>query len=303
MSARMMGLAGLGLVMATSAFAQGTKTDTSRRSQPATKSTAPATKSTTPATKSTAAPASQAAPTSTKQVAPAGTKQPTTQTKTPSTQTKATTPPAPQTKATTPPAPQTKATTPPAGQAKTTTPPAGQAKTTTPPAGQAKANPPAAQNKVAPPPAGQAKAVTPPVQAPAGTAPAGRGVPAPGAVTRRDSSLLGPPVVLMREVFEYDRDGRRDPFISLLTTTDLRPTLSDLKLLMTVVDEPGRSIALVSDAYDKKQPQKTLRVGTRVGRMRVSSIRADVVVFTIEEFGMNRRDSLLLRDTTQVRGR
>jgi hypothetical protein len=105
----------------------------------------------------------------------------------------------------------------------------------------------------------------------------------------------------MREVFEYDRDGRRDPFLSLLATTDLRPTLGDLKLLMTVVDEPGRSIALVSDAYDRKQ--KTIRVGTRLGRMRVSSIRADVVVFTIEEFGMNRRDSLLLRDSTKVRGR
>jgi hypothetical protein len=105
----------------------------------------------------------------------------------------------------------------------------------------------------------------------------------------------------MREVFDYSRDGRRDPFVSLLATTDLRPTIRDLKLLMTVVDEPGRSVALVQDAYEKKQ--KTLRVGTRLGRMRVSSIRSDMVMFTIEEFGMNRRDSLLLRDSTKVRGR
>jgi hypothetical protein len=218
------------------------------------------------------------------------TKAPVTQTKAPvSTQSK-TTPPATQNKAVTPPAPQqNKAANPPAPQ---------QNKATTPPPGQTKAtNPAPGQTKAVTPPAGQTRA--------AGTPAGGRGAAAPGAAstTGRDSSLLGPPVVLMREVYEYDRNGRRDPFISLLTTTDLRPTISDLKLLMTVVDEPGRSVALVSDAYDRKQPQKTLRVGTRVGRMRVASIRSDVVVFTIEEFGMNRRDSLLLagRDTSKVR--
>ena len=107
------------------------------------------------------------------------------------------------------------------------------------------------------------------------------------------------PSVMLREVFDYSSDGRRDPFISLLSTTDLRPTISDLKLLMTVVDEPGRSVALVLNGYTKKQ--QTLRVGSRLGRMSVSSIRADVVLFTIEEFGMNRRDSLLLRESDKAR--
>jgi hypothetical protein len=105
----------------------------------------------------------------------------------------------------------------------------------------------------------------------------------------------------MREVFEYPGIGRRDPFLSLLTTGDLRPTLSDLKLLMTVVDEPGRSLALLQDAFAKKQ--RTVHVGTKLGRMRVTSIRQNVIVFTIEEVGTNRRDSLLLRDSTKVRGR
>jgi hypothetical protein len=70
---------------------------------------------------------------------------------------------------------------------------------------------------------------------------------------------------------------------------------------MTVVDEPGRSLALVQDAFAKKQ--QTIRVGTRMGRMRVASIRQNVVVFTIEEVGTSKRDSLLLRDSTKVRGR
>jgi hypothetical protein len=169
------------------------------------------------------------------------------------------------------PAPQTKAAAPqtPANQTKGTTPPATQPKTVAPP-----------QTKTAP-----------------GAAPQGRltgSIP----TARADTAI---PSVMLREVFDYNREGRRDPFISLLSTTDLRPVLSDLKLLMTVVDEPGRSVALVLDGYARKQ--KTLRVGTRLGRMRVSSIRADAVMFTIEEFGMNRRDSLLLRDSTKARGR
>ena len=183
----------------------------------------------------------------------------------------------------------------PANQPKTTTPPATtQQKTATTPANQQQKTVP--QSKTAPAPqqpqAGRG-AATPAAGQPAGARGANAQVTPP-----RDTIV---PTVMMREVYDYSREGRRDPFISLLSTTDLRPTLSDLRLLMTVVDEPGRSVALVSNGFDKKNPQRTLRVGDRLGRMRVSSIRSDVVVFTIEEFGMNRRDSLLLRDSTKAR--
>jgi hypothetical protein len=221
----------------------------------------------------------------------------------PTTQQQKTTTPPPQTKApvtpsktTTPPATQQqKAAPPPATQQpKTVTAPANQQQkaVTTPANPQQKAVTPPANQKTAPAP--QTKAPAPQTKTtPAAGAPQGRGVPP----ATRDTAI---PLVLMREVFDYNRDGRRDPFISLLSTTELRPTLGDLKLLMTVVDEPGRSVALVQDGYERKQ--KTLRVGSRVGRMRVSSIRSDAVVFTIEEFGTNRRDSLLLRpDTSKTR--
>jgi len=121
----------------------------------------------------------------------------------------------------------------------------------------------------------------------------------PNAVT--SDTALGKPLVIMREVFSYDQAGRRDPFLSLLTTTDLRPTLSDLKIIATVVDEPGRSVALLQDKNAGKQ--LSVRVGSKLGRMRVASIRPNVVVFTIEEFGTTRLDSLQLRDMTKVRGR
>jgi hypothetical protein len=183
----------------------------------------------------------------------------------------------------------------PVTQQKTTTPPANpQQKTATAPANQQQKTVPQTKTPPATPPQAGRGAATPAAGQPAGGA---RGANAQ--VTPPRDTVI--PTVMMREVYEYSREGRRDPFISLLTTTDLRPTLSDLKLLMTVVDEPGRSVALVSNGFDKKNPQRTLRVGDRLGRMRVSSIRSDVVVFTIEEFGMNRRDSLLLRDSTKAR--
>lgn len=215
-------------------------------------------------------------------------------------QTKTVTPPNTQQKAVTTPAPQQKAATPPAAQQKTVTPPATQQKA--PVTQQKTAQPPATQQQKTAPPqtkgaAPQTKGAAPQTKTPPGTKTPTVVAAAPSAAAR-DSIVAS---TMMREVYDYSRDGRRDPFISLLATTDLRPTLSDLRLLMTVVDEPGRSVALVQDSYDKKAPQKTLRIGQRLGRMRVASIRSDAVVFTIEEFGMNRRDSLLLRDSTKAR--
>jgi hypothetical protein len=114
-------------------------------------------------------------------------------------------------------------------------------------------------------------------------------------------TALAKPLIIMREVFTYDGASRRDPFLSLLTTSDLRPTLSDLKIIATVVDEPGRSVALLQDKNANKQV--AVRVGSKLGRMRVASIRANTVVFTIDEFGTTRQDSLQLRDMSKVRGR
>jgi hypothetical protein len=208
-------------------------------------------------------------------------------------QTKQPAPVTAQTKTATP--PQTKTATPP--QTKTATPP--QTKTATPPANQQQKAGAAAQNKTAPAPQPQQTKTAPQQTKTApGQTKAPAGAAAPAQTPPRDTVV---PTVMMREVYDYNRAGRRDPFISLLSTTDLRPTLSDLRLLMTVVDEPGRSVALVSNGFDKKNPQRTLRVGDRLGRMVVTSIRSDVVLFTIEEFGMNRRDSLLLRDSTKAR--
>ena len=107
------------------------------------------------------------------------------------------------------------------------------------------------------------------------------------------------PSFVMREVFDYDRAGTRDPFVSLLGTSDLRPVLSDLHLVGILYDVTGhRSVAIMRD-----QSSKLYRatVGQTLGRMRVARIKPRAVIFTIEEFGFNRQDSLVLADTTKAR--
>jgi hypothetical protein len=111
------------------------------------------------------------------------------------------------------------------------------------------------------------------------------------------SDTGGPPPTIYREVFEYTRDGRRDPFVSLLTTNELRPTMSDLRLTGILFDHSGRnSIATLRDITNNAQYRVT--VGSALGRMRVTAIKTLTVVFTIDEFGTTRKDSLTLRDST-----
>lgn len=110
------------------------------------------------------------------------------------------------------------------------------------------------------------------------------------------------PVVIMREEFAYARDGRRDPFFSLIATNELRPTMSDLRLTGILYDQGGgHSVATLRDVLTDQQYR--VSTGTTLGRMRVSSIRLKSIVFTIDEFGATRQDSLILGDTTQVRKR
>lgn len=133
--------------------------------------------------------------------------------------------------------------------------------------------------------------------------------PAGKATTSASSKLAavaadtsGPPPTIYRESFEYGADGRRDPFNSLLTTNELRPAISDLRLTGVLYDHTGRhSVATLRDLGTNAQYRVT--TGSTLGRMRVSTIRYTTVVFTIDEFGTTRQDSLILRDTTKARGK
>jgi hypothetical protein len=131
------------------------------------------------------------------------------------------------------------------------------------------------------------KAAQPPVAAP-------RPVPAPDTASK---------VLITREVFQYEGDSRRDPFVSLLTTKDLRPMLVDLKLVAVAFDPRGQnSVAVLRDITSRDQYK--VRVGQTIGRMRVAAIQEKAVIFTIEEFGYSRQEILpFVVDSTKMRPR
>lgn len=108
-------------------------------------------------------------------------------------------------------------------------------------------------------------------------------------------------ITIEREAFAYSGGGRRDPYKSLMSSSDVRPLLSDLRLTAVAFDPAGNnSVAILRDSYSKTQYR--VRVGQQLGRLRVSAIRQKAVQFTIEEFGFNRQETLpLSSDTTKVR--
>jgi hypothetical protein len=106
-------------------------------------------------------------------------------------------------------------------------------------------------------------------------------------------------VVIVREEFTYGSEGRRDPFLSLMKTGELRPMISDLRLVTVVYDPVGRSVAIMRDVTTKEQYR--VKVGQTLGRMRVTQIRPREVVFTLEEYGFSRQEVLALNDSTRAR--
>jgi hypothetical protein len=108
-------------------------------------------------------------------------------------------------------------------------------------------------------------------------------------------------VLINREQYAYPGAGRRDPFVSLMNTEELRPLLGDLKLVAVALDPTGRnSVAVLRDVTTKEQYR--VKVGQELGRMRVAAIRGKEVVFGIEEFGYSRQETLAMTvDSTKVR--
>jgi hypothetical protein len=97
-----------------------------------------------------------------------------------------------------------------------------------------------------------------------------------------------------REAFQYDRSGRRDPFVSLMAYGELRPLITELRVTSIAYDPTGGSVAVLRDLGTKEQYR--VRVGESLGRMRVAKIAKREITFTIEEFGYSRQETLALAD-------
>ncbi len=107
--------------------------------------------------------------------------------------------------------------------------------------------------------------------------------PTPAAAAKPDSAKRDStaPPVLVREVFSYEGGGR-DPFLSLLKSGDIRPLLSDLRLVGVYYDGryPARSVAVLRDVTNSS--------------LKATTIRPREIVFTVQEFGFERQESLQL---------
>jgi hypothetical protein len=124
--------------------------------------------------------------------------------------------------------------------------------------------------------------------------------PVAAAAPQAAPKAAAPEVLVNREAYAYPGAGRRDPFVSLMNTEELRPLLGDLKLVAVALDPTGRnSVAVLRDVTTKEQYR--VKVGQEIGRMRVAAIHQKAVVFGIEEFGYSRQESLAMMDSTKVR--
>lgn len=107
--------------------------------------------------------------------------------------------------------------------------------------------------------------------------------------------------VYEREVFEYSREGRADPFRSLLQSADLGIRIEDLSLAGVVYHpDPARSVAILVQEGATRRIRA--RVGERVGAIRVAAIRPRSVDLIIEELGVARRETLELRTAAKKGG-
>ncbi len=114
------------------------------------------------------------------------------------------------------------------------------------------------------------------------------------AVAAQESSE--PRIIYQREVFQYPRSGRPDPFRSLVGSGALGLRVEDLTLRGVVHDpDPRESVAIFTVAGTDRRIRA--RVGDRIGTIRVLAIQPRRVEVLIEEFGVPRRETLELRTT------
>lgn len=100
-------------------------------------------------------------------------------------------------------------------------------------------------------------------------------------------------VAIYRETFTYSEAGRRDPFVSLMLSGELRPVFTDLVLTGVVHDnDPRKSIAMLVDVSTGESYR--VRVGQPLGRMRVQRIGLENITFSIDEFGLSRTETLVI---------
>jgi hypothetical protein len=98
-------------------------------------------------------------------------------------------------------------------------------------------------------------------------------------------------LIYEREVFQYQRGGRPDPFRSLLTNAELGVRTEDLTLVGVISHpDPRQSVAVLSQRGSDRRVRA--RIGDRLGSIRIVAIHPRRIDVVVEEFGVARRETL-----------
>ncbi len=128
----------------------------------------------------------------------------------------------------------------------------------------------------------------------AATTPALDSLPRGSDAGTADSLRKAREIEVMRETFAYT-GGARDPFNSLINMASAGPEIGDLELVGVYQDlrSPSNSVVVLREKVSLKRHK--LRVGDQAGRARLVQIRPRDAVFTIQDFGYERQETLSLR--------
>jgi hypothetical protein len=110
-----------------------------------------------------------------------------------------------------------------------------------------------------------------------------------------DSVQRAREIDVLRETFAY-AGGTRDPFNSLINKGKDGPEIGDLDLVGVYLDlrTPSNNVVVLREKATTGKRHK-MRVGDQLGRSRLTQIRARDAVFTIQDFGFERQETLSLR--------
>ena len=138
-------------------------------------------------------------------------------------------------------------------------------------------------------------AVTTSAAKPAGVSSAADSLDQDAEAALADSVQRAREIDVLRETFAY-AGGTRDPFNSLINQGKNGPEISDLDLVGVYLDlrTPSNNVVVLREKRADGKRHK-MRVGDQLGRSRLTQIRARDAVFTIQDFGFDRQETLSLR--------
>src|SRR5207249_1844826 len=111
-----------------------------------------------------------------------------------------------------------------------------------------------------------------------------------GSVFQRIADPLG----RLDDTFHYDGGPTVHPHVFRSPLSQHRQLLSDLKLVGIYYDSryPARSVAVLRDVTNSKIYR--VKPAEIIGRLKVTTIRPREIVFTVQEFGFERQETLSL---------